>query len=189
MATITPHTPASYKTRIFALFTLSILVVVLGVLFIVLTVIDLRKRGKSLQLVRLQKTQAGRLIVVNALFIYCACAAVGGIVIAIARWRIYETLFLGASKTNMTILSMQTWSPEFIGGLAYTHSNLSAIMSLSKQGHFAKTTSRAWVWIHNLSLMGGFAIYFYVTIVSLHIASDILSTRPSMRRPRHVTAG
>ena len=167
MATVTPHTPESYKTRIFALLALSVLVVLLGLVFIVLSVIDLRKRGKSLQLVRLQKTQAGRLIVVNALFIYCICAAVGGVVIAVARWRIYETLFLGASKTNMTILSMQTWTAEFIGGLAYTHSNLSAIMSLSKQGHFVKTTSRAWVWIHNLSLIGGFVVYFGTTIVSI----------------------
>jgi hypothetical protein len=62
------------------------------------------------------------------------------------------------------ILNMQAWTPEFIGGLAVTHSNLNACMSLRQDGRI-NPTSRAWVFLHNGSLVAAFVIFFGITIV------------------------
>ena len=141
----------------------------LGFVYIVLVLRDLRKRGKQLKIVRLQKTQAGRLIVVNALFIYSACAVIGAVIVAVERWRIYEFYYLNGSRHDLMILNMQAWTPEFIGGLAVTHSNLNACMSLRQDNRFIKSTSRAWVFLHNGSLVAAFVIFFGITIVRARV--------------------
>jgi hypothetical protein len=142
-------------------------VLLLGLVYLGLSLRELKRRGRHLSLVRFQRLRSGKLLVLNTLFLFVICVILAAVISILAKWRQLKTFVHGEDAHDLLIFVAQQWTLPLASALLYTFSNVAAALQLRRHNTGFESIGSWTIFAHNGALVGGTIVYLATTIVRL----------------------
>lgn len=169
-----PALPDGYKGRLTVQLVMCGIVIILCIVYLTMSVLDLRKRGKRLRLIRLQQLAGAnghRLIVLNSLFCFIVLYMTATVILVLNKWREWEIHLNHGSSKYFALLSTMVWWFSMLSSWCFTFANVAATLQVRSKGRGFEAASWLAVVTHNAALVGLIIVYACV-MVPLSVMAD-----------------